>query len=761
MLGLLLTILLSPATAFSQQSTLVEGIVTDEQSGDPLPGVQLILQSSRKGGVTGLDGRFEIKNVSQGDDVIIVRFVGYETIERPIAVSLGQNLTLSFALKIQPIQLGGIAVSATRERQSISDIAASIGSVDGNTIADVNPSHPSQIMGKIPGVWVNSTSGEGHMTSIRQPLSTSPLYLYLENGVPTRSTGFFNHNALYEINIPQADGIEVIKGPGTALYGSDAIGGVINVSSGKVPARSQYGATIEGGSYGFKRALLSGGTTRGMNGIRLDLNLSDSEGWRNNTAYQRQSATLRWERRIGSTSLLKTVFAWSNIDQEPAGASAISEEDFKADARTNYTPISYRTVKSFRASSAYERYYSSSLLSITPFVRFSSMDLLPNWALTFDPAIWEAQNVSIGAQLKWRKDIDAYRTRIVLGSDLDLSPGERREYSIDPTKEGKIYTSYVEGDDQYNYDVTYRQASPFVHAELSPVPKVRLNAGLRLDVMGYSYTNNLSEVSTGRHRRPGSDSRSYTHLSPKLGFTFQATERLNAFASYRHAFRVPSERQLFRQGSSSNTIDLDPVKVDSYEAGIRGQLSEQTSFELTAFSMQKKDDIVAFVFEDGTRGSVNAGETSHRGIETGLSIAPVTGLSLSTAYTLAVHEYEKWETQLGEDLSGNEMEVAPRTILNAEAAYSLPLLSGFSIALEWNRLGSYWTDSKNSTKYDGHDVFNLRTSLKVTESVTILGRVGNLTDVLYAERVTHNAFRGDEFAPGAPRTVNISIRYGL
>ena len=84
-------------------------------------------------------------------------------------------------------------------------------------------------MGRMPGVWVATTGGEGHMTAIRQPLTTNPVYLYLEDGVPTRSTGFFNHNALYEINMPQADAIEVTKGPGSALYGSDAIGGVVNV----------------------------------------------------------------------------------------------------------------------------------------------------------------------------------------------------------------------------------------------------------------------------------------------------------------------------------------------------------------------------------------------------------------------------------------------------------------------------------------------------------------------------------------------------
>ena len=54
---------------------------------------------------------------------------------------------------------------------------------------------------------MNVTGGEGHQTVIRQPLTRGPVYLFLEDGVPTRSTGFFNHNALYEINLPAAEGI--------------------------------------------------------------------------------------------------------------------------------------------------------------------------------------------------------------------------------------------------------------------------------------------------------------------------------------------------------------------------------------------------------------------------------------------------------------------------------------------------------------------------------------------------------------------------
>ncbi len=71
--------------------------------------------------------------------------------------------------------------------------------------------------------------------------------------MPIRPTGLFNHNALYEINIVQSDRVEVVKGPGSALYSSDAIGGVINSLTRPTPEERQIKTSYEYGSYGWKR----------------------------------------------------------------------------------------------------------------------------------------------------------------------------------------------------------------------------------------------------------------------------------------------------------------------------------------------------------------------------------------------------------------------------------------------------------------------------------------------------------------------------
>ena len=164
----------------------------------------------------------------------------------------------SAVLRLEVRLSEAVTVTDARGARLKRETPASVGMVSREVIAETRPSHPSEVMGSVPGVWVNVTGGEGHQTAIRQPLTTGPVYLFLEDGVPTRSTGFFNHNALYEINLPAADGIEVTRGPGSALYGSDAIAGVVNVITRSSLERSGLDATLEAGEFGFRRFLTGG-----------------------------------------------------------------------------------------------------------------------------------------------------------------------------------------------------------------------------------------------------------------------------------------------------------------------------------------------------------------------------------------------------------------------------------------------------------------------------------------------------------------------
>jgi len=664
-----------------------------------------------------------------------------------------------------------VTVTGTREAQKVSETPNTVNLLNEETIKETRPAHPAELLRKVPGVTATVTNGEGHQTSIRQPISTRPVYLFLEDGVPTRSTGFFNHNALFEINLPQSAGVEIVKGPASALYGSDAIGGLINVLSRPSSGAPEFEANVEAGEYGWKRVLLTGGTGGENWGLRPSVNYTETDGWRDDTGYKRRSFSLRHDLAIGDDTIIKTLLSTADIDQQGAGSTRLNAEDYRNNPRLNYIPISYRRVKAVRLSSAFEKSFENSLVSITPLVRYNQMAQLPNYVGTspFSTRINNSKNYSVGLQAKYRHDFTPMRTRLITGVDIDYSPGsywEKRAIfgGAEALASGATrFTSYTVGVDRYDYDVTYKSVSPYIHTEFSPLEPLRVTAGLRYDNIKYDYDNNLTTLQTGNLRRPESTSVDFDNVSAKLGATWQLNNSNSVFANYSEGFRAPSEGQLFRQGAAVNTVDLDPVQAKQYEVGVRGQLS-RVNYALSVFDLEKSDDILSFVDPvSGDRLSSNNGTTTHRGVELGLSTKLADTLTLNGAFSYIKHEYKDWVARVGGgnvDFSGNSIPNAPRFLGNVSLDYKPTFLNGGLASVEFVRMGSYRTDQANSdgAKYNGHNLINLRASFFPSKTWEIYGRVMNLADKRYAESV---AFRGGEnsFAPGMPRTGFIGAIY--
>ncbi|MBF0294721.1 MAG: TonB-dependent receptor [Magnetococcales bacterium] len=676
-----------------------------------------------------------------------------------------------------------VTVTGTREGAKISETPATVDVIKEKTIRDLHPTHPTEVLGKVPGVWINKAGGEGHMTMIRQPLTTSPVYLYLEDGVATRSTGFFNHNALYEVNLPMSGGVEVNKGPGTALYGSDAIGGVVNVLTRPPPAKREVEASGEVGAYGWRRLMLTGGNRFGENGVRGDLNLTHTDGWIDYSAFDRQSATLRWDRAIGDHAFLKTTATWSNIDQQSSGSSNVTREDFLHNPRRNYSPITYRKVQALRLTAAWEREEGASLVSITPYYRHDNMDIMPSWSMTYDQTVYETFNDSYGLMLKYRRDFAPGRARLIAGMDVDISPGGREENSVittvapGTTGDAKVYDHYFLGPRIYAYDVTYQGVSPYLHGEFSPFARLRVTGGLRYDAVGYRYDNLMADtpttvattIGTKVYGHAADTSVHYGHFSPKLGATYAFTDRLSGFVSYNHAFRAPSEGQLFRP-SSSNTpakagiaaqaaLDLKPVKVDSYEAGIRDKDGKGLDYEISLYHMTKKDDILSHLDPvDAVSKVTNAGETTHRGIEVGIGLPVGEDWRVDSAFSYARHTYKQWKESATKVYDGKEMDKAPRAIGTTTLRYAPDQGQKGQAAVEWVTLSRYWLDPANTAQYSGHDLFNLRASYPIRKDLEWFGSITNLFDKRYAETGGLSFSGAEMYAPGMPRLAFTGLR---
>ncbi len=749
------------ASVRAQSTAILEGVVRIAHTASPLHGAHVILKEMHRGTTTDAEGYFRISDLPAGTYTLTVRFLGFEPYQQSVALRPDSVTRLEIWLVEQTVGLKEVVVTASGLPQSRTDVAASVELLRQDQIAAIGATHPAELLNRLAGVWLMTPTGEGHLTAIRQPLTTDPVYLYLENGVPIRSTGFFNHNALYEVNLPQAEAVEVIKGPGTALYGSDAIGAVVNVFTPSAPDRPLLQGKVEGGSYGYGRVLLSAGTRIDKHRVRLDANVTRTSGWREATRYARQSLVARWDwGQTGSRARLNTVVSFSHIDQNPAGSSALSAEDFESNPRLNYTPISYRRVWAFRLTTAYTYQTGRSRLELTPYVRYNITQLLPNWTLAFDPAIWDLRHRSLGLMARYHNTLQPDWLELTVGVDLESSPGSHFEQRVRPTREGKIFTAYTLADTLYDYHVTFWQASPYAQLGMKPLKQLEFNVGLRLDWTRYDYDNQLSVVTIGSHRRAPDTSRTFVHASPKLGWVYRLDRRLTLFGSYRHAFRVPSEGQLFRQGATFNTTHLAPVRADQFELGIRGAFwGDRLAYEVTGYQLEKHNDIVSYVDNQGISQVGNVGRTRHRGLELSLRIRPIESLQFEAGWSYAGHWYVSWATAPQSDLSGKEMEIAPRQLTSLVLRYTPSFWKGSLLLLEWRRVGSYWMDAANTTRYAGYNLANVRLSLPLHARVNFSGRVLNLLNQHYAERATYHPVRGAEFSPGMPRSFYLSLQY--
>lgn len=663
-------------------------------------------------------------------------------------------------------RLEEIVVTGSREAEPLKEKAQTIGVVQEREIKDVKAAHPSEIMNRVPGVWISATAGEGHITAIRQPLTTNPVYLFLEDGVPIRSTGFFNHNALYEINMPGAERIEVTKGPSTALYGSDAIGGTINVMTRSAPASPEIELNPEFGAYGWYRLLASGSGTWGDNGFRMDLNNTHSDGWRERSGYDRQSVTLRWDRAIGASARAKTIFAFSNIDQKTGGSNGLSKADYDNRPSYNYQTFDFRKVRALRLSTEFEKEIeSSTTLSLIPYFRWNEMDLMPGWGIFKAGANYFGYDsttrfYSLGLLAKYRRDFSLMRTRVIAGLDMDYSPGDYYERRIQAFKNGDKYVSYAyvgNTDNNYDYRAVFTGLSPYVQLEFSPIEKLRITAGARYDALSYDYTTRLSPNAN----RPDSSDRSFYHVSPKVGLTYDFAKDVSGFISYGNAFRAPSSGDLFRgnSGTASTAVNLRPIKADNYEMGLRSIVAGLITVNASAYYLEKKDDIVNYSPATGVTERRNAGKTEHKGVEVGLGIKPMKEVGLNVSYSYAMHSYKDYRVSTTLDYSGREMPQAPRSIIDTRLDYRPSFLNGGLAELEWVSLGKYWMDDANTEKYSGHDIFNLRVSHRFTKQWEAYARVNNITDRPYADRVSKSGADPALYAPGQPRTIFGGITY--
>ncbi|MGB2564258.1 MAG: TonB-dependent receptor plug domain-containing protein, partial [Parvibaculales bacterium] len=250
------------------------------------------------------------------------------------------------AASAQTAVIDEVIVTTTRSDSLRIDNAGNIATIDPSETVNL---FPVEMLNRAPGVHIHRGSGQEHLTAIRSPVlvggAGAGSFLYLEDGIAMRAPGFANVNALMDA-MPQADGsVEVVRGPGSALYGSNAVHGLINFISAPLD-ESGTSADLAYGSYGRHALSLNSAQDHGqfMTRVTLDMN-GETEGYRAAQSFGQQKARLEAAWQDGATGY-RLSLAHMNLNQETAGYAQSYEDE--AIARANSDQNAFRDATATR-----------------------------------------------------------------------------------------------------------------------------------------------------------------------------------------------------------------------------------------------------------------------------------------------------------------------------------------------------------------------------------------------------------------------------
>jgi outer membrane receptor protein involved in Fe transport len=303
-------------------------------------------------------------------------------------------------------------------------------------------------------------------------------------------------------------------------------------------------------------------------------------------------------------------------------------------------------------------------------------------------------------------------------------------------------------------------SSPFVHLEFSPITRLRLSLGTRLDNIEYSI---YDKMATNKDAK-----KTFAKSVVKAGATFDLDSNNLLWARAAEGFLAPSVSTLLGSGTPGAThaaavtnqfvpadMSLKPEESMTYELGLRGKLpAHGLGYDIVYYDTDIKNLVVqedCGITELCYRRNVNAGKANLHGVETALSYSLTRWLDVAVSHTYSVVKYTDYVTPTF-NYTGNTWKNAPTQHYNIRLAFKPA--PGWRIELSGDHNGAYFLNNENQYgTYKRPDLFNLRANYTAKDWSAWL-HVLNLLDTKYGERVqTSGAVRtfGDGYQPLAVR----------
>ncbi len=698
-----------------------------------------------------------------------------------------------------------VVVSASKEGTEIRKTPATIHKVTEEELDRDKPVFFGDVVNRVPGAYMNNLGAEQHMATMRQPLAQTGVYLYLEDGVPLRPVGLYDHNQTYLMNGNAIRDIEVIKGPASSLYGSYATGGLMNFLTKPPSSAFESMVGVQGTNRGYRRAdfSIAGVGDSKDHALRLSgYHYAQKDGWARHSDADKIAISLRHDADLGSSAVLKTVLNYADLYMDQGGG--VLEEQWNA-GQIGESPhtFTYKEIKDIRLTSSYEReFVAGGLSTFTVFLRDNNMPNTPTWRTSITSAsdcpaqlrgtnnianeagkAWRTQNFtptlntdygcggtydqkykSYGIDLRHRQNLGSNGSRVVLGVTFDRSSMSQNEQKYAFTGVNSNAYRQVAGvretlrDFSVDTDVSalYAQGEFVISKELLAV------VGARFDTLTYDYVRSAAQTSGVSSRK-----NTYSGLSPKLGVVYSPAANTNYFANLSTGFAPP---EIGNKYGGLSEGQVEEVKTQNIEFGARHKLAELPVYlDATAYQLNMKNAI----YNHTVRATAHNADTRHRGFELGVGYDSGRFFSARFSATVTEQKYTSAQRNCGTppaglsnpcaDQTGKRVRLAPDGIANLLLNFRLAPKTVLGVETQY--LGSYSLDEANTRTYGGHTVHHLRLTHQ-NGPIEYWLAVRNISDNQYAEFVSFS--RGTttgtptvSYNPGAPRTVLAGVRYNF
>jgi iron complex outermembrane recepter protein len=600
------------------------------------------------------------------------------------------------------VKLGEVIISALRTNIPLKELPAAVSVITAKQLSVFQKGNAAdEALRLAPGVRVdNGTDGSRVHIAIRGQgiLSESGFrgIQVLLDGVTINDPGGYCPD-LYDVDWGIVKKIEVVRGLSASLYGANATGGIINITTldgGKKPVNSFLLGTA--GSYGYWKILGHVDGTQDKINYSASYSHSQGHGYRDHQSFMSdifsEKATWTPSSKVNITEIITytsyfnqnsegiNMYRYETYGPRAANTDAVPYNEFQDTKR-----LTGALIGNFVLASQQD-------IQVKAFARSNYYRETSNNGDDYKPYM----NLGGSAQYNLTFGKEKLLNHFSLGADYQAQTITEHDYAVPPENErdSNRVDSYWSREcfDQnailINQIIWQRSAGIYLIDRLDIAKKLYATLNLRYDYVYNSLQNNIPVADSVNPN----GTRVFSKPTYRIGLAYDISNSFNVYANYGTGFLTPSNDELYNNPVAYGGFneDIEPSTSQSFELGVRANIKNVLHFDVTGYEIVANNEFARFSVPgrgNNTAFYKNIGKSNKWGIETYVSYNPIKNITLDVAYTYSHFRYtapDYTDTVNGiYDIKGHWMPNCPEHMLTAQLSYNF--LNHFTATL-----GTMW-----------------------------------------------------------------------